>query len=83
MATPASEGARRSDLARQIEHFAGFFFERGADLRFAEAARDYFLGDLLERRLGLVVRSVIKVHGKFLLLEGEFCCGLCLVRAHC
>jgi hypothetical protein len=69
MATPASEGARRSDLARQIEHFAGFFFERGADLRFAEAARDYFLGDLLKRCLGLVVRGVIKIHSQFLLFE--------------
>jgi hypothetical protein len=79
----AAVGSDGSKLACQIEHSASFPLERGATLRFAEAARDYFLGDLFERRARFVIRSVIEVHGKFLLFEGKSCGALCLDRAHC
>jgi hypothetical protein len=59
----------RSNLTRQVEHFAGFLFERGATLRFAEAARDYLLSNLFKRRARFVARGVLKVHSEFLLSE--------------
>jgi len=73
-------GVSQSNLAGEVEHFLRFFFERGATRRFAESARHYFLGDLFERRLGLVVRGVVKVHSYFLLPKRECCAALANAR---